>query len=514
MQTTKKNAAIYCRSSKDRAEIGLDTQRKELKKFADNNDLHIAQEFSDMEVSGSLDETSRPGLRSLLAAMTAPERTWDFLLVVDTSRLARDTMLALYIQRECDRHNVEIRYSKVAVNSKDAVGEMLLAQLRAFDRFHGRMSAEKGRAGLEQNIANGHRAGGRAPTGYKLERTATGSMRSGMPVFKSKLVPDPRAAKKVQAFLQARAAGTPRHLAARNARLDKVQASLISIERNALTYSGYTVWNQRKKQRPTRDDNRTTMHWRPRAEWIITPEKTHEALITREEAERILAGVDRDNPKPRGIDVRNPDSYLLTGLLFAPDGRSWQADGDYYRLGRKGKRVRRSKVDQFVLESVEREIRDDKFVAELVQAAHDMADGIVDDPGALDGALRGLDAKIGRLTTLVAETGNRALIAKLDELEVERTGLLAERATAADRARMKKNLRRITAKQVEAMLEFAPVNIAEGSEIDVPYMRRTLGALVRRIELDPQARTVQFNYTVGLGAKLASPRGFEPLLPP
>src|SRR5262245_35935312 len=132
-------AAIYCRSSKDRAEIGLDTQRRELQKFAKDNDLQVEAEFSDMEISGSLDEVSRPGLRALFAAMAEPTRKWKVLLAVDTSRIARDPMLALYVQRECEKHDVELRYSKVAVNGKDAMGEMLLAQLRAFDRFHSRL---------------------------------------------------------------------------------------------------------------------------------------------------------------------------------------------------------------------------------------------------------------------------------------------------------------------------------------------------------------------------------------
>jgi hypothetical protein len=32
-----------------------------------------------------------------------------------------------------------------------------------------------------------------------------------------------------------------------------------AIERNALTYAGYTVWNQRKKHRPDRDNPVRTM---------------------------------------------------------------------------------------------------------------------------------------------------------------------------------------------------------------------------------------------------------------
>ena len=88
-------AAIYCRSSKDRAEVGLAAQRTELKAYAKANDIQIVEEFSDMEISGSLDETSRPGLRKLLAALSDPARKWNRVLALDTSRLARDAMRAL-----------------------------------------------------------------------------------------------------------------------------------------------------------------------------------------------------------------------------------------------------------------------------------------------------------------------------------------------------------------------------------------------------------------------------------
>jgi site-specific DNA recombinase len=511
-------AAIYCRSSKDRAEIGLDTQRKELKAFAKANDLRVVAEFSDMEISGSLDEVSRPGLRALLTAMAAPDREWHVLLVVDTSRIARDPMLAMFVQRECEKHGVELRYSKIAVNGKDAFGELLLGQLRQFDRFHSRLSAEKGRAGLETNISKGFRAGGAAPFGYKLQHEETGGTRGGVAVRKSRLVCDARAAKKVQAFLAKRAAGTPRHIAAKETGLaDKAQASLIAIERNALTYAGFTVWNQRRKHKPTRDEPTKTMVWRPRAEWIITPKPTHEALITRAQAEQILERVEHNNPKPRGLDIRRPDQYLLTGLLHAPDGTPWQADGRFYRVGRKGQRVLRQAVDQFVLHQIAQEIRGKEFIAKVVQAAHDMAESIEDDPKTLQQAIRTVEGKLSRLADVVAETGNATLVAKLKELEAQRDKLLDDLAAAGDRAKVKAGMRGITAKHVEALLEFAPVPTDAGKPgADVSYTRRTLAALVRRVDFDPLARTTRVHYTVPLvsGAKLASPRGFEPRFSP
>jgi len=78
------------------------------------------------------------------------------------------------------------------------------------------------------------------------------------------------------------------------------------------------------------------------------------------------------------------------------------------------------------------------------------------------------------------------------------SGCLA--ASAADRTKLKGGLRKLTARDLEAMLEFAPLPL-ESAEIDVAYVRRTLSALVRRIELDPDARTTQIQYSLGSGSE-------------
>src|ERR1700674_3346732 len=341
--TTMATAALYLRSSKDKAEMGIAAQRKELREFAKTQGLEVGAEFSDMEISGSLDETARPGLRDMLYALRDPNRGWELILALDTSRIARDPMLALYTPRGTEKHGVRIEYSKMPVDGSSPFGGMMLSVARAFDTLHARLSADKGRAGLEMNVAKGFRAGGIAPLGYKLHHEETGGVRGGQAVQKSTLVIDARPAKKVKAFLEARAAGTARSEAAKSAGLqDKAVASLIALERNALTYAGFTVWNARRKVHGTRENGipKRTMQWRPRSEWVISDEATHEALISRDEAERLLAmhetrGATR---KPR---VRNPEGFLLSGLLFTPDGIQWHGDAHdkAYRAGAKGKRV-------------------------------------------------------------------------------------------------------------------------------------------------------------------------------
>src|SRR5262245_13731851 len=91
---TLKRAAIYMRSSADEHALGEAIQRPELQALAAQKKLVVVGEFSDMAVSGSLDETQRAGLANMLAA--AKRHEFDCVLAIDTSRIARDQMLALY----------------------------------------------------------------------------------------------------------------------------------------------------------------------------------------------------------------------------------------------------------------------------------------------------------------------------------------------------------------------------------------------------------------------------------
>jgi hypothetical protein len=208
-------------------------------------------------------------------------------------------MLALYITHEAEKRGVTIEYAKMPVDSSSAFGETMLSVVRAFDRLHARLSPRRAAAGSSPTSSRGFRAGGRAPYGYRLKHEDTGGLRGGAG-------PEVDARRRPAGGRQGE--GVPRSSRRRRPaagggearrRSQKPTASLIGIERNALTYAGYTVWNMRKKVKPTREDPRKRMDWRPRTEWQISEKPTHEALITRAQAERILAAVDVANPKPR-----------------------------------------------------------------------------------------------------------------------------------------------------------------------------------------------------------------------
>lgn len=524
-------AVIYCRSSKDRAEVGLPAQLSQLKAFAKSKGLTVAAEFSDMEISGSLDETSRPGLRKLLTALRDPARKWTAILAVDPSRIARDPLLAVAVTVEAEKHKVAIHYANVPADGSSADGALTLGLYREINAYISRISAEKGRKGMEANLAAGFRAGGAAPYGYKLEHQETGGTRGGNAVRKSTLAIDTKAASKVRAFLKSRARGIARNQAAKDAKLqDKAVASLIAIERNALTYAGYTVWNQRKKKKPTRDDPRQTMLRRPRKEWVISDKPTHKAIITGAEAERILAL--HDTARKRPPRVREPDKFILSGLLFTPDGIQWHGDShDHaYRAGMKGKRINAAFVEGGVLYQVAMDFADRSFLKRTVAEARRMADGIEADPQALGAEIKRAERRLANLVDMAADTGDKALLAKIRDIEGQLATLREQRAAWADRKALKDKLAAINEDDMGWALaayglklrgdspdKLAMIGYSDKDKLAPDELRRVLTTLVERIELDAATRKFNIRYRLPVGTpaanaagvKLASPQGYN-----
>lgn len=265
-----RHAACYLRSSKDRSDLSIDAQRRALHEHAREQGMILVAEFADAVESGADD--NRPGFQQLLAALKDRQRGWNALLVLDTSRIARRRHLALIFEHEAEKAGIAILYKSVP--DTDPITSMLLRSiLQAMDEWHSLTSKAKGLAGMAESIRQGWRAGGRAPRGYRLEHSPTGTLREGQPVMRSKLILASEA-EAVGSYLRARAAGKSRGMASQ---LSGISGSLHELEWQSLTYAGHTVWNQHAERGPAGYVG-GSKH-RPRAEWHIT-RNTHPSVIT------------------------------------------------------------------------------------------------------------------------------------------------------------------------------------------------------------------------------------------
>ncbi len=506
-------AALYLRSSKDRNDVSIDAQRRELLAMARDRQLSIVTEYVDAVESAKTE--NRPGFQLLLRDLKAPDRPWTVLLVTDTSRLSRRRYVAQVFKHETKKRGVEILYAKVP--ETDPITAVILeAVFEAMDEVHSLMSREKGLAGMAENVRQGYRAGGQAPRGYQLRRVETGTIRDGEPVRKSVLEPSAEALQ-VGRYLRLRASGKPRVQVLRETGLRCSSTSAVAIEWNALTYAGHTVWNRHSEQGIGRK-------FRPRAEWVIQRD-THPALISEAEAESILTQLS-NSPLAEAIRKakQGVSAYLLTGLLHTPDGHPWEGwRGLKYRLkpsgDRKGRYVDMAALDSAVTQQVLSDLRAPDLVRDLTQAARRAADAMQGDPAAEARAeVIAITARISRAMDMALQLTDPApALRKINDLEVRRTELQAEIAQLERDYVQQAMLRTLTEERVADVLEALANDLDETPK---ERWKNLLHTLIGRITLDPETLQCQVYYRLTSAhanddtSNMASPRGFEPLLPP
>lgn len=495
-------AALYLRSSKDRSDVSIDAQRRQLAELAHARGMPIVAEFADAVESGKDDD--RPDFQRLLRDIKNPRRGWEAILTLDTARIARRRHLAIIFEEvECKKAGIRVIYKSLP--ESDPITEMLLKSiLQAMDEWHSLTSKAKGLSGMAENVRQGFRAGGSAPRGYRLESIATGTVREGQPVTKSKLVPGDDAML-VRAYLQHRARGVARASAIKQIGQDWPATTLLSIERNALTYAGHTCWN-RHAERADHGGYVGGEKYRPRSEWVIQ-RNTHEPLITDDEAEAILAAVES-----RKLTRAKPSAgtYLLPGLLVTPDGKRWHVDGEgFYRVG-KGRRIKAAEVDRAVLDVVARDIAGDAFADAVLEHYRQQAKPATRDTARAKLAARvtEIDRQSEKLTALLGETSAPgALLRTLEKLEAERESIVAQLDAAAADEKTRAALRSLSLDDVKRFL----AGIASQMEAEPELLKEAVADIVDSVTLDPATFEARVTYKIAnlTGDKVASPRGSE-----
>lgn len=499
-------AAIYLRSSKDRADVSIDTQRRALHELAAARGLAVVDEFIDAVESGK--DEDRPGWLALISALKSPGRSWAHVLVLDTSRIARRRLIAMMFEADCTKRGVKIVYKSLP-ESDPATDMVLRSVLQAFDEYHSLISRAKGLAGMAENVRQGWRAGGRAPRGYTLQHTATGAVRDGAPVLKSKLEIDEEVAPMVQAYLRLRAQAVPRGTAVARLRLPWPPSSTQSMDWQALTYAGHTVWGMHAERiagAAQGGDKR-----RPRSQWQIQRD-THPALITEGEADSILRQLEH------GVQGRRlrASPLLLTGLLVTPAGDAWHSDGcGHYRVGR-GRKIAAHRVESAVLGQLAEDLSSDQTVALLCAEMTRLAGGGEQIDGRrIAGMERRADtmaAQISRTVDLAARLDDPApVLRRVADLEHQRAVLVADITDLKARQVIAAGASTITADEVRALLRVMIDEVTRAADDSETRgeARMALREVLDRIELDDRERTpaAVLHYALQTGVNLASPRG-------
>lgn len=499
-------ACLYLRSSKDRNDVSIDAQRRELADLAKTRGLAVVEEFADVVESGK--DEDRPGFQELVAAVRKPNRGWSTVLMLDTSRLARRRHLAVIFEEiECRRHGVAVVYKSLP--ESDPITDMLLKSiLQAMDEWHSLTSRRKGLAGMAENVRQGYRAGGRAPMGYRLDRIATGAVREGQPVTKSRLVPDAQAPT-IKKYLEGRAQDRGRAALKAELGLERMaDSTLIGLEWQAMTYAGHTVWAVHAE----RDGGGYVggKKRRPRSEWLMQRD-THPGLITDAQAEAILHRLESGEAKR---SRRTSADYLLTGILVQPDGCAWHGDGGgrYYRAG-KGRKVIAADVDQAVISKIVSDLRSESFMARLAEQARSR--GFKRERAEIEQLkcdAAAVETRIEKFLELAASMRDTApVLRKVEGLERDRKRLEAELRRAERDLREAQIIADLPDREIRKQLE----ELARDAEtFDRERLKDWLRGKIDKILMDPADLSCKIFYCLPArgerGDKVASPRGEAP----
>jgi site-specific DNA recombinase len=526
-----KPVAIYVRSSKDLHNVSCEAQEEQIRKVIQGNGEEVYRVFCDKALSSTRDV--RPEFDKMLSLAMSKEQPFSKIYCLDTSRFGRDqhqTQVLLWQLRK--KHGIEVIFVNMPQTGSylDGVFETIMT---AFDQLHSQQSKVRGVASMKQNVLNGYRAGGRAPYGYKLKEFELGKHRHGNRLVKTKLEPDPETAPIVKEYFERRSKGEARMsiledfyhrgIPSPSSQVKWGTPSAKAIEDNLEVYLGHTVFNRHNERIKEGGRFSGYLHgqkWRPREEWVIG-ENTHEPLITEEVGNRVREMKAKRIREPRYNAKR---SYGLSGVLKCGlCGTNYIGDRGIYRcnsFSKPGNKCENSDISQRRVESallslVEQQILNFRNIKEFIRRVKERfkADGYERKP--LERKLDQIDAEIRRVMKLYR-------VGTIDEKEIERelVDVQGRKRELEVKLEEMRSLEEGLAVNDEDIREVIGNFREEADHADPKVRKRLFQDLFREIKIHPKegnpwSRVLEITgvYIPLTRLKMASPTGFEPVLP-
>ncbi|MEQ3697739.1 MAG: recombinase family protein [Pseudomonadales bacterium] len=477
-----RRAVLYLRSSKDRHDVSIESQKRELQALAEQQGCVVIDTFEDKVESAKTDD--RPEFQRLMSEVKHDDCRFSVIYCYDTSRFSRRQYHAQMYKHLLKKHSIDLEYLKLP-KTDSMLDPVIESIMEIFDEFHSQKSKMDGLRGMRENILQGWRAGGRAPIGYQLVKHVVGT-RDGLPITKSKLEECPTQFERVRSYLQERAKGLSRRAAIELLNLDIAYSTLSYVEDRLEIYCGHTVWNRLNE---TIDGNYVGgRRVRDKSEWVIQRD-THPAMITEDEASVIRLQIENQralSAKNGGRDERDRySSYILSPLMQCKCGAKLHGDSGYYRCsarcGESG--IKQSTLEQLVLRFLVEELLDDSTIdgvyAEAKKRLDERTKGLKSQQRKLASEVAELNTEITELVALLTEVEHkRPLLDRIDSLESQRTQLenVANDITLPSPDTVVESM---TRDQVQAYFDSLKNNLEDN---DYPTLRALVASLVKHID--------------------------------
>ncbi len=543
--------AGYVRSSKDAHDVSCDAQADRIRRAIPPGERLVclpgapAGVFEDKALSSTRDDL--PGLRTLLDAASQTPPPFAKIYVLDTSRIARDTLqaqsLKYYLRK---KRGVELVFLHLP-QTGSYMDEVLEKMMEVWDELHSRMCKDKGVEGQRQNVRRGYRASGEAPYGYRRRVVVLGQHRNGRPLTKSVNEPDPETAPVVQEYFRRRASGEGRSTILRDferrnipsprGRAQWAVSTARSFEENVAAYLGHLVHgrsNERLRERGLVGGKRGgfvgRQKFRPAEEWTVK-EHAHPALITPEIAAKVQGRL-----RQIGVTERRGTAYLLSGILACGVcGQHYvgsKAGGRYvYRCLARCKRgqqacanndISRETIETFAIQILKQELLKEERVTDLVARIQrrplvQRRRAVIKDAQGLRQELEALDRQLQKIVELYTKE-----IIDEAQLRTMNTRLRQRRAAVQTQLDTVSPLPvdfQVNPDRVRAFLDQMEQWMREG---DVLRRKTLLREVYQEIRLWPKTGSKSWTRKVSVAANLdaltrafvVAPTGFEPVFRP
>ena len=314
--------AVYSRFSSDRqSPVSIEDQIRKCREYASRQGWTVLEGhiYADHAVTGTIAE--RTGLQRLVAAAEQKARSFDAILIDDTSRLTRKLADALNLYERLTFAGVRLVAVSQGVDSDSSQAEILFGVHGLIDSVYSRELGLKTHRGMQGCALKALHTGGRVfgyrslrePDGVRLE-IAESEASTVRRIFE--LYSGGYSLKRIAHLLNAEGVKSPQPQKGRVSRSWCV-SSVRHVLRNR-RYVGQIIWNTKRKVRVPGTGKRVYRH-RPESEWVITAaphlrivaDELFGAVERRFETTKKLWGVDGSG-LARG---QQKQVYLFSGLL-------------------------------------------------------------------------------------------------------------------------------------------------------------------------------------------------------
>ncbi len=419
------NAYGYCRYSSDNQnEASIEQQKSELLEYANKNNINIVSFYCDEAKSATKDD--RENFQNMIA--DCKKKLVDCILVWKTDRFARNTQDSLFYKMKLEKLGIKLISITQPIDSSTPEGNLMYTLLAGMDEYYSRNLASNVKRALKANANNCLSNGGTAPLGYDIIDRKYVINANEAPIVKLiyELYVDGKGLLDIASTLNDKGYTTKK-------KKKFGKNSIFEILSNE-KYTGTYIYNKAvgNNRHAKRDDT-------------IKVEDAFDAIISKEMFEKVQEI--RKSHRNSGGQFRGENIYLLSGLIYCGEcGARYcgststkKKNGNVYKTGYYtcSNRNKLGKCHNHILK--QKEIEEDVYKT-LIQkilngnSEEALLEKIRIEYTNLDSSKEELlkmykislaknKQQIDNIVDMIADTGNRALIPKLEELQKEEDNL-------------------------------------------------------------------------------------------